>query len=347
MSRLKRASGCLFGLAIGDALAAPAEFLSVDDIVAKFGPSGPEAPSEQVTDDTQMAIAVGEAILSAPLPLSVHSLEPALREAFVSWLNSPDNNRAPGMACVRACTGLAEGRDWHEATDLNSKGCGANMRVAPVGLLSRHHDGIDARTRAAIAQFQSAMTHAHPTALAASDLTAAAVFELASGQIEPADLPQALRDYALSQRNVYHDAWLGEIWENRTFSSPQDFIAAGWDECLASLDKLESALADIAPGEDPCQYVGEGWTAEEALAAGLLCFLLHPADAVATIRRASVTSGDSDSIACLAGAFAGAHHGIAAWPAEWIGRIEYRDRLTKLGEAWDESWEPAVEEEAV
>jgi ADP-ribosylglycohydrolase len=338
MSALKRASGCLFGLAIGDALAAPAEFLSFDDIVARFGPNGPDAPSSQVTDDTQMALAVGEALLSAPLPLSVHSLEPAFREAYVRWLNSPENNRAPGMTCIRACTGLAEGRDWQEATDLNSKGCGANMRVAPVGLLSRNHDGVDIRTRGAIAQFQSAMTHAHPTALAAADLTAATIFELARGT-SPADLPQVLRDYALSQRNVYHEGWLGVIWENRTFATPGEFIAAGWDECLGSLDKLESALVEIAPGEDPCKYVGEGWVAEEALAAGLLCFLLHPGDAVATVRRASVTGGDSDSIACLAGAFAGAHHGLNAWPQDWVARIEYRDRLRKLGDAWDASWE--------
>jgi len=343
MSDLKRASGCLFGLAIGDAMAAPTEFLSFDAILAKYGASGPDAPSPFVTDDTQMTIAVGEALLDAPLPLSVHSLEPALRQALVEWLNSPDNNRAPGMTCIRACTGLAEGRDWQEATDLNSKGCGANMRVAPVGLLSRKQAGIDQRTRAAIAQFQAAMTHAHPTALAAADLTATVVAELAGGA-DPAELPQVLRDYANSQREVYHQPWLREIWENRRFESSAAFIASGWDECLASLDKLESALATIESTEDPCKYVGEGWIAEEAMAAGLLCFLLHPADGVGAIRRAAVTSGDSDSIACLAGAFAGAHLGIGAWPADWLARIEYREHLNRLGDAWDRAWEPTVEE---
>ena len=45
MSDVKRASGCLFGLAIGDALAAPTEFLSSNEIVEKFGPHGPAEPS--------------------------------------------------------------------------------------------------------------------------------------------------------------------------------------------------------------------------------------------------------------------------------------------------------------
>src|SRR5947207_1031699 len=199
MSDVKRASGCLIGLAIGDALAAPTEFLSFAQIIEKFGVDGPVEPSAKVTDDTQMALAVGEALVKARLPLSVQSLEPALREAFVAWLNSAENDRAPGMTCMRACTGLAEGRAWTEATDRSSKGCGANMRVAPVGLLTQNHDGVDQRTRAAIAQFQSAITHAHPTALAASDLTAATVAELAGGA-DPADLLQILREYALSQR---------------------------------------------------------------------------------------------------------------------------------------------------
>jgi ADP-ribosylglycohydrolase len=86
---------------------------------------------------------------------------------------------------------------------------------------------------------------------------------------------------------------------------------------------------------DPCQITGEGWIAEEALMTGLLCFLMYPDDPVAAIRRAAVSSGDSDSIACLTGAFAGAYAGLTAWPQEWTARIEYRDQLTRLANAWD------------
>ncbi|MEU7480242.1 ADP-ribosylglycohydrolase family protein [Lentzea sp. NPDC042327] len=46
--------------------------------------------------------------------------------------------------------------------------------------------------------------------------------------------------------------------------------------------------------------------------------------------RGARTSGDSDSIAALAGAFAGAAHGLAAWPQEWVERIEYADQLAAL-----------------
>ena len=118
-------------------------------------------------------------------------------------------------------------------------------------------------------------------------------------------------------------------------TAPAEFIARGWDECLGVLMALDVAVEQADRRADPCLITGEGWVAEEAFATGLLCFLLFPDDPVAALRRASVSSGDSDSIACLAGAFAGARHGLAAWPADWRDRIEYRDRLARLGASWD------------
>ena len=43
-----------------------------------------------------------------------------------------------------------------------------------------------------------------------------------------------------------------------------------------------------------------------------------------------MTRGDSDSIACLAGALAGAHLGFGAWPETWESGIEYRLELEKI-----------------
>jgi ADP-ribosylglycohydrolase len=231
---------------------------------------------------------------------------------------------------MSACRRLLHGDAWVEATVLNSKGCGANMRVAPVGLLP----DTDEATRAGIAQFQAALTHGHPTALAASDLTAYTVTDLIRGGTL-AKLPARLRDYARSQRTVYHGNWLGTLWEQSGNISPEEFIARGWDECLKILGRLDSALLHADRDSDPCLATGAGWVAEEAFATGLLCFLLYPDDPVAALRRATVTSGDSDSIACLTGAFAGACYGMAAWPVEWVERIEYHDRLKALGDAWD------------
>lgn len=319
---------------MGDALGAPTEFLDMDGIRERFPPNGPTQPKgnpARVTDDTQMMLCVGEALALAPRPFSAENLEPPLRAAFVAWWQSPENDRAPGMTCMRACSNLASGLPWLESTVVGSKGCGANMRVAPVGLLPPGQDDLTEETRGAIAQFQAALTHGHPTALAAADLTSAAIADLvASG--DPLGLPRRLRAYAREEQTHYHADWLGDLWQGPYINSPEEFIARGWDECLSALDRLDAALANPNPEADPCLATGEGWVAEEALATGLLCFLLYPENPIAALRRAAATSGDSDSIACLTGAFAGAYLGIDAWPEDWVSRVEYGDRLAAIGE---------------
>ncbi|MEU4527995.1 ADP-ribosylglycohydrolase family protein [Micromonospora ureilytica] len=326
-----RASGSLFGLAYGDALGKPTEFLTVAEIERRYGPTGPRELSGEpalVTDDTQMALAVGWALREAP-SFTPEVVEPLLRRRFLAWAVSPDNNRAPGMTCLRACAELSRGVRWQEATVVGSKGCGANMRVTPIGLLDTDLD-----TLAGLAQLQAGLTHGHPTGLAASELTAYAVFALRAGVPLP-ELPAVLIERALSQRLVYRERWLGDLWQRAGSGSPEEFIAQGWDECLTVLGRLTNTLARPDDGADPCQATGEGWVAEEALATAVLCAVRHVDDPVSALARGATTAGDSDSIAALAGAFVGAAVGMTAWPREWANRIEYADQLATLGATWD------------
>ncbi|MEV5281910.1 ADP-ribosylglycohydrolase family protein [Streptomyces sp. NPDC051994] len=328
------ATGALLGLALGDALGFPTEFNDVPSILATCGPWREMAlPTPAiVTDDTQMTLALGRAIRTAMDSglLGPQRLEGPVRAEFVDWYHSPENNRAPGRTCLVACARLDSGLPWQEASQLGSKGCGANMRVAPVGLVP----GLSEEQRAGAAQLQSALTHGHPTALAASDLTARAVFLLAQGA-DPVGLVGQLRSYAYENRSRYHERWLGDLWTRSQDPTPGHFIARGWDDCLDALDRVLKALRDPSPETDPCLETGDGWIAEEAFATALLCFLLFPGEPLTALRRAACTQGDSDSIACLAGAFAGAHLGAAAWPKEWTERIEYRSELLTLGALWD------------
>ncbi|MCF3121589.1 ADP-ribosylglycohydrolase family protein [Streptomyces arenae] len=323
------------GLALGDALGFPTEFNDVPSILTKCGPwREMELPRPAiVTDDTQMTLALCRALeaASARGVCGPERFAHLTRREYVAWNVSPDNNRAPGTTCIRACELLAdEERDWRDASQVHSKGCGANMRVAPLGLVPH----LDDEVRSGAAQLQSALTHGHPTALAAGDLTAYAVRLLARGA-EPMGLVGQLRSYALENRTRYRETWLGDLWTRSQDPSPEHFIARGWDECLAVLERLEAALKHANAETDPCLATGEGWIAEEALATGLLCFLQFVDEPVTALRRAACTAGDSDSIACLAGAFAGAHLGADAWPAAWTERIEYRGELLAFGALWD------------
>jgi ADP-ribosylglycohydrolase len=104
------------------------------------------------------------------------------------------------------------------------------------------------------------------------------------------------------------------------------------------IDRIRQALLEGNRAADPCDATGEGWIAEESFATGLLCFLLYPDSPREMLRHAATTCGDSDSIACLAGAFAGAYHGFDFWPEQWQHRIEYRDQLDFLARRISESY---------
>ena len=208
-------------------------------------------------------------------------------------------------------------------------------------------------------QLQAAITHGHPTALAAANLTAVAVRMLLEGVAEPTEgLIDHLLAYAYDQRNRYHGDWLGHLWQGAparkvavrrnwwddadgllmtalapkfktvTAQSPEAYIQRGWDEMIDAL--LGVYRMPRNQEQDPCDVAGGGWVAEGALAASLHTLLCFPGDPTNALRRAAFTDGDSDSIASITGALAGAAYGRKAFPSHWIPNLEYRRELEGL-----------------
>ncbi len=164
----ERHRGCILGLAIGDALGMPTEFLTLEDIRRRFGPQGVhgfEAGQWRAgcfTDDTQMTLALAEAILAAGRDASVDEVMAEVTVEFVHWMKEPPGaHRAPGNTCLTGCRNLAAGVPWRQAGVADSKGCGSAMRAAPIGLA---WPGDYARV-CEVAIAQSLATHGHPAAL--------------------------------------------------------------------------------------------------------------------------------------------------------------------------------------
>ncbi len=320
VTNIERFEGCYLGLAIGDALGYPAEFLSFEEIKKKFGDHGildltgnPALHS----DDTQMSLALSTALLrSEGRPLD--SFMEALSEEFLVWFRSPQNDRAPGNTSTKACQNLESGIDWRHSGIAYSKGCGANMRVAPLGLLYRRQlDQLRLLSRAS-----AIITHGHPAGLISAEITAFCVAWAAQG-ISPAEYLDRIAVLKRTSCESWHES-LGDVWI-KSHPDPRSYLEEGWKQLLLALDRIPTAL-EQKPA-DLCKVMGGGWIAEEALACALACVLEYPADFAAIVRRGANSSGDSDSIASIAGAIAGAYLGVESIPKEWRKRIESRQQL--------------------
>ncbi|MFC1856875.1 ADP-ribosylglycohydrolase family protein [Thermodesulfobacteriota bacterium] len=294
----ERAKGLIFGLAIGDALGYPTEFMTLSRIKSDFGPAGitdfQKSPA-LFTDDTQMSIAVAEALIRAGNQ-DLETIMEAIKEEFIKWRRSPENNRAPGNACLAGVSNMEREAHWSESGVADSKGCGSAMRVAPIGYVYQH----DPDKLKQVARASGLCTHGHRTAVAAS-IGAAYLVKLALGGTDP----------------------------DRMIPETLSFTAGISREFEIALSKVSECLG-WPNEEDALKHLGEGWIAEEAVALALYCFLKYPGDYTKTVLRGANTNGDSDSVACIAGGISGAYLGIAAIPNKWVKNIEKTKYLEEL-----------------
>jgi ADP-ribosylglycohydrolase len=308
--------GCILGLGIGDALGFPAEFRRRGQILGSFGDSGltdfvalhdPRWPARPLiigkqhppgtfSDDTQMSLAVAEALLVAGTS-GLDPLMEAMTASFVAWSTREDNDRAPGYACMTGCARLAEGAPWRTAGVADSKGCGSAMRVAPIGLYF-HRDR--ARLLAA-ARASSVLTHRHDAGIEGA-AAAALLVALALEHTGP---------------RAMYDAVMAEC-------APR---SADFATCLAKLPALVDADPAVALSS---AGLGDSWVAEEAVASALYCFWRSPDDFAQVVLTAANTDGDSDSIACIAGSIAGARVGASGIPERWRKGVERGAELEEV-----------------
>ena len=293
--------------AAGDALGAPVEFLDLEMIVERFGRKGIRdlAPAYgrlgAITDDTQMAIATAQGLLDARS--SGTDEADGVLGRFFGWLDSqqePANVRGPGSTCIGGIE--AQRRARVERAGNDSKGCGGVMRVHPVGLYLAGQ----ARAAFELGRVTADLTHGHGTSGASSGVQAALVSQLAAG--------------------TGPDEALGGVLELLEELDPNL-------ETLASVQNAMGLAVQGAPAASALEIIGEGWIAEEALAAGIFCLLRFRHEPLEALIASVNHSGDSDSTGAIAGALLGARHGAGWLPASWLEELEHRELLEDLAGA--------------
>lgn len=345
--------GCLLGGAVGDALGAPVEFMSMDQITRTFGPGGIQeyVPAfgklGAITDDTQMTLFTAEGVLGAWVRAFEHApyeIPSQIALSYQRWLHTQGirhpmhdhclngwlishrelfARRAPGNTCL---SGLQDMRSPDDVASNESKGCGGVMRVAPVGMYCAtlaNSSGADkdrlTKTAFELGWQSAAITHGHQTGQLASGAFAAIIMQLLTGT----DLEPAIKSAML------------ELAEKPGHEETTEAIKAA---CRLATERPKSAGA--------LAQLGSGWIAEEALAIALYC-ALSAADFRSGVVLAVNHGGDSDSTGSMAGQLLGAMYGAKAIPQSWLLPLELRavietvaDDLAMFGE-----WELLVEDE--
>nr|DAT07942.1 MAG TPA: hypothetical protein [Caudoviricetes sp.] len=136
LNKKDRIRGALYGVAVGDALGAPLEFMTAEEIFAKYGVAVREmvgggwlsvVPGE-VTDDTQMTLAVAEGIAENP-----ENPIPAIGRRFIAWHDSRPKDigntcRSAIQAAKRhIAAGDEEAKAWQRAgEDIAMRSGGQN-----------------------------------------------------------------------------------------------------------------------------------------------------------------------------------------------------------------------------
>lgn len=292
-----RVLGSLYGVAVGDALGGPVEFMDQQEILGRYGVVKTmlgggwlNLKPGETTDDTAMTLAVAEGIQENPL-------EPVgpVGQRFIDWIHSgpKDVGGTCSSAISRAEKLLARTPDidadeaWSKAGQQTAKanggrsgGNGALMRTAPVGCAYNTNAECNQYARE-IAE----MTHADKKS---TDICVA--------------YSRAIR----------------------YFTEGQD------DKGREELRALQTYVDRI---EDGRWIRPTGWVVD-SMACALAAMETTNADATASIILAVNYGGDADTIGAITGGLVGAMRGAGDIDIDWIIALpkDVRDRIWKFAE---------------
>lgn len=293
-------SGGIVGGGIGDALGMAVEFMTPEQILAKFGvvrdflpKPNKQLKAGQWTDDTLLNLDTLESIIinKAVIPSDianrfVHSFQAQRQRGF-------------GKSTKTAITRLTKGHNWKAsgATDEFSAGNGAAMRIAPVALFNC----LDLSKLKRNVEMVSQITHRHPEAIAGSQAIALFIAKAATGGLNPETI----------------------INEAIEFIGPSKMS----EKLLEVEETLEGRALDFAAG---LQKLGTSGYVLETVASAVYAFLSFSDDFEQMLIKVVSAGGDADTIGSIAGAISGTYNGLEKIPQRWRTTLEQSTRIENL-----------------
>jgi poly(ADP-ribose) glycohydrolase ARH3 len=277
--------GCLLGQAVGDALGAPWEGMPADHVFWSFGPSSDlvRNPDGDVLRYTDDT----QMMIAVAETLVEHGEinEDNLSKAFVAHY---DPERGYGRGARRIIEAMTRGEDVeHLAATIfpgGSLGNGAAMRAAPIGLFFCHDLDLVRKQ----ARLSALPTHVHPIGIEGAQLLAQSV--------------------ALAARE--------EGFDRRAFYRP--LLAT----CRSEEFRWALEAAARLRRQHSLAFLGSSLEAHRSVVTAIACFTVSPESYEEIIARAISLGDDTDTVAAMAGAIAGAHLGIEGVPSRALAQLE-------------------------
>ena len=294
--------GTLVGAAVGDALGAPFEgAISVDP--KEVQGVAENAGVLRYTHDTHMTLGMAQSLM-----VKGRFDGADMASIFVdNFTREPWRGYGPGTFEVLSL--IARGARWDEAAQTlfegsGSFGNGAAMWVAPTALLGFNDMG----RIAGLARRTAAITHTHELGIEGAVLQACAV-------------AQALHFSA------------GDDIDSGTFLEGLD-AQVRTDVFRQKLGHVRSILAhtDLGIRDEVVGRLGNGVASYESVPTAIYSFLRHHQSFEDVVIYAVSLGGDTDTIASMAGALAGAYLGLERIPSAWRDGVEGGAGLQELAD---------------
>jgi len=294
------ATGTLLGLACGDALGRPVEFQQPSSIQRRYGrvtemlANGTHSqPAGTITDDTEMALCLSRSLAETD------RFDPDdVANRFIDWYDSGPFDI--GLLTSSVLRRLRDGESWHEAgvdewkhlPEGSNAGNGSVMRCAPHGIAFAD----DRDSLVTVSRASSAITHADPRC-----------------------------QWGCVILNATIAGFLTDV------DSPLEHALRVAEDAPPELRRACNAVLAVQRGEqlhDNINLANTGYVVT-TLQAGLYHGLTAPT-AKDAIVDAVMMGGDTDTIAAVTGAIAGARFGASALPERWLQTIDEANELTGL-----------------
>lgn len=231
-----RGIAAYLGLAVGDALGATVEFMTPAEIRHEYGVHKNmigggwlKLKAGEITDDTEMSLALGNAILAAG------KVDPtSVAEAFSEWMRGKPkdigNTVRRGIVQYRRTGQTEMPASEHDA------GNGACMRCLPVALVTLHSSWTDVQTAS---RLQAHTTHNNPV----SDAGTECIIQM----VQAALRGEPLAELELLAHQLVQDYPVFEYRQRRR-DNPSGYIVDTLQavfQSLFSTDNFEAALVDV------------------------------------------------------------------------------------------------------